>query len=124
MSIGFITANKEEIKMDEKEFSKLAKTLIIGWVAKNVEQSNWKGFDVYVVWMCKTLQNNKAMLSTTIHDGRYYEVTYNGDKEEVYLDIYKKEENVPVKIENGDIAGALIDYSLSGETGPKGHDGE
>lgn len=49
--------------------------------------------DVYVVWFCKTLQNWKALVSTSLPDGMYYEVTYNGDKEETYLDAYKKFEN-------------------------------
>lgn len=49
--------------------------------------------DVYVVWFCKTLQNWKALLSTTVPDGMYYELTYNGDKKELYLDAYKKWEN-------------------------------
>ena len=53
--------------------------------------------NVYVVWECKTLQNNKAMLSTTISDGMYYEFTWNGDKNEGYLDAYKKWKNVLVK---------------------------
>lgn len=50
--------------------------------------------NVYVVWLCKTLQNNKALLSTSISDGMYYEFTYNGDKEELYMDCYKKWENI------------------------------
>lgn len=50
--------------------------------------------DVYVVWSCKTLKNHKALLSTTVPDGMYYELTYNGDKDELYLDAYKKWENV------------------------------
>lgn len=50
--------------------------------------------DVYVVWFCKTLQNWKALLSTTLPDGMYYEVTYNGDKGETYIDTYKKFDNV------------------------------
>lgn len=50
--------------------------------------------DVYVVWSCKTLQNNKALLSTTCSDGMYYELTYNGDKKELYMDAYKKWENI------------------------------
>lgn len=54
-------------------------------------------FGVYVVWSCKTLQNNKALLSTDIPDSRYYEVTYNGDKDEFYLDAYVKEENRCIK---------------------------
>ncbi len=52
---------------------------------------------VYVVWFCKTLQNWKALLSTTLPDGQYYEVTFNGDKQEVYLDVYKKWENKCIK---------------------------
>ena len=49
--------------------------------------------DVYIVWSCKTLQNNKALASTTRSDGMYYELTYNGDKDELYLDAYRKLEN-------------------------------
>ena len=54
--------------------------------------------DVYIVWFCKTLQNWKALVSTTLPDGMYYEVTYNGDKNEVYLDAYKKFENRCIKL--------------------------
>ena len=57
--------------------------------------------NVFVVWQCKTLQNNKALLSTTLYDGMYYELTYNGDKKELYLDAYKKFENRCIKV--GDI---------------------
>ncbi len=47
----------------------------------------------YIVWKCKTLQNWKYLISTDLHDGMYYELTYNGDKQEWYLDAYKKFEN-------------------------------
>ena len=50
--------------------------------------------NVFVVWSCKILQNNKALLSTTISDGMYYELTYNGDKDELYFDAYKKWQNI------------------------------
>ena len=50
-------------------------------------------FDVYIVWKCKILQNWKYLLSTTLFDGMYYELTYNGDREEWYLDAYKKFEH-------------------------------
>lgn len=53
--------------------------------------------DVYIVWFSKTLQNWKALISTTVSDGMYYELTYNGDTKETYLDAYKKWENVVVK---------------------------
>ena len=54
--------------------------------------------DVFIVWMCKTLQNSKALLSTTLFDGMYYELTYNGDKKELYVDAYKKWENFAVPV--------------------------
>lgn len=54
---------------------------------------------VYTVWTCKTLQNWKALISTNLPDGMYYECTYNGDTQEMYLDAYKKFENKTIKIE-------------------------
>lgn len=58
-----------------------------------------EAFDVYVVWACKTLQNCKALISTSLPDGMYYECTYNGDKKEMYLDAYKKFENKCIKLQ-------------------------
>ena len=51
-------------------------------------------FDVYVVWQCCILGNYKLLLSTSLTDGMYYEVTFNKAKNEIYLDAYKKFENV------------------------------
>nr|DAQ88836.1 MAG TPA: hypothetical protein [Caudoviricetes sp.] len=53
--------------------------------------------DVFIVWFSKTLQNWKALVSTTVSDGMYYEITHNGDKDETYVDVYKKRENFTVK---------------------------
>lgn len=53
--------------------------------------------DVYVVWFSKTLQNWKALVSTTVPDNKYYELTYNGDKGETYVDVYVKLDNQVVK---------------------------
>lgn len=53
--------------------------------------------DIYVVWQVKALQNFKALLSTNIPDKRYFEITYNGDKGEIYFDAYKKEKNLCIK---------------------------
>ena len=50
-------------------------------------------FEVYIVWKCKALQNWKYLISSTLPDGMYYELTFNGDKEEWYLDAYKKFNN-------------------------------
>ena len=54
--------------------------------------------DVYIVWYCKALQNWKALASTTLSDGMYYELTLNGNKEELYLDAYKKFENRKIEL--------------------------
>ena len=53
---------------------------------------------VFTVWKSKTLQNWKYLISTDLHDGMYYELTYNGDQAEWYLDAYKKFENRVVKL--------------------------
>lgn len=53
--------------------------------------------DVYLVWFSKVLKNWKALVSTTLPDGMYYEITYNGDKGETYIDAYKKFDNICIK---------------------------
>lgn len=50
-------------------------------------------FAVYTVWKAKILKNWKYLISSSLYDGMYYELTYNGDKCEWYLDAYKKFEN-------------------------------
>ena len=78
---------------------KKAKRLVVNYYNSRVERTD--DFEiteenVFIVWFCKTLQNWKALVSTTVSDGMYYEVTYNGDKQETYLDAYKKWENVRI----------------------------
>lgn len=71
-----------------------AKTIIEDYICEHLDKSEpTPKFAVYIVWKCKTLQNWKWMLASTLPDGMYYELTYNGDKEEYYLDAYKKFEN-------------------------------
>lgn len=61
------------------------------------QSSSTLAFEVYVIWFTKTLQNWKAVLGTTIPgDIQIYEVTYNGDKREAYLDVYEKTENIVI----------------------------
>lgn len=75
--------------MDEKAL-KLVKKYIYEHLDKT---DDIPVFNVYTVWKCKILQNWKYLISSDLYDGMYYELTYNGDKEEWYLDAYKKFEN-------------------------------
>nr|DAP88560.1 MAG TPA: hypothetical protein [Caudoviricetes sp.] len=80
--------------MDEKAFIERCRELVEEYAIIHLDKSDHEvTFDVFVVWQVKVLQNNKALLSTTISDGMYYEITYNGDKDELYFDAYKKFEN-------------------------------
>ena len=52
--------------------------------------------DLYIVWQTKVLQNNKCLISTDVVNGYYWEVTYNGDKREMYVDMYHKKQNIKI----------------------------
>ena len=85
--------------MDNEAMLKKAKQLVVNYYNSRVEITDdfeISEDDVFIVWFCKTLQNWKALVSTTVSDGMYYEVTHNGDKQETYLDAYKKWENVRI----------------------------
>ena len=85
--------------MSNDAMLKRAKQLVVDYFNERVEVTDNKKItedDVFVVWFCKTLQNWKALVSTTVSDGMYYEITHNGDKGETYIDAYKKWENVCV----------------------------
>ena len=58
--------------------------------------------DIYVVWFCKTIQNWKALVSTDVINGMYFEVTYNGDAKEIYLDIYQQTGHIVLGDNNND----------------------
>lgn len=82
--------------MNFNDFQNICKEKVVEYFNERVEKTDNTKItidDVFVVWYCKTLQNAKVLLSTVVSDGMYYELTYNGDKNELYLDAYKKWEN-------------------------------
>lgn len=84
----------------EITFPNKARRLVYNYVVNALEKTDthvtFNFSDVYIVWFAKTLQNWKALISTTLPDQMYYEVTYNGDKQETYIDAYKKFDNVRI----------------------------
>lgn len=86
--------------MGSKEFIESCKLEVRKYAEEHLDKSNIiPDFEVFVVWYSKTLQNHKALLSTTLLDSMYYEITYNGDKKEVYFDAYKKFENKCIELD-------------------------
>ena len=87
--------------MGSEQFQNLVKKIVANYATAHLDKTDGKRItedDVFIVWSCKTLQNNKALASTTLFDGMYYEITHNGDKGEIYVDAYKKWENFVVKL--------------------------
>lgn len=77
-----------------------AKKIVVDYFNSGVDATDGNMItmdDVFIVWFCKTLQNWKALVSTVVSDGMYYEVTYDGDKKCAYVDAYKKWRNFVVK---------------------------
>lgn len=89
--------------MSDETYQEKARRLVFGYIKARLEKTDthvtFAPDEVYVVWFSKTLQNWKALISTTLPDGMYYEVTHNGDKAETYIDAYKKFDNVCVQDE-------------------------
>ncbi len=80
---------------------KTAVKLVSDYIKEHLDKSDKTlDFEVYIVWKCKILQNWKYLLSSTLPDGMYYELTYDGDKNRWYLDAYKKFENRCITVGN------------------------
>ena len=82
--------------MDKEAMMNRAKQLVVDYFNAHVDAPDDKKLtieDVFIVWFSKTLQNWKALVSTAVPDGMYYEITHNGDKGETYLGVYKKWDN-------------------------------
>lgn len=91
-----ITINAEGA-VEMVNYQRKAQDAVVEYFNKNVRSRQDPSIfveDTFVVWFCKVLQNWKALVSTVVPDGQYYEVTYDGDNNVIYLDVYVKAENV------------------------------
>ncbi len=71
-----------------------AMKLVTNYILDHLDKSDGDPeFEVYIVWKSKILQNWKYLISSTLLDGMYYELTFDGDEHKWYLDAYKKFEN-------------------------------
>lgn len=95
--------------MDTRLFLPRAKSLVTEYVNRDILNNEMidsqhkvkiTNDDVYVVWLSKTLQNAKALLSIDMKGAPYFEVTLNGDNREIYIDVYNKVDNVKVGLVN------------------------
>ena len=82
--------------MGNQEFESRATSIVRNWYNTHVPMVPT---EIYVVWMVKVLRNNKALISTDHPDGRYFEVTWDGEREKFYLDVYSRVENQALNIE-------------------------
>lgn len=84
--------------MTNQKFINFAKVKVQQWLAHNADNIDGLSTnDIFVVWYAKTLQNHKALLGTRFAN-YYFECMYNGDKEEMYMDVYNKLENKCFKV--------------------------
>lgn len=74
-----------------KHFESVCHKKLVEWYHFNKPEIEIDLNNVFTVWSCKTLQNYKCLVSTTISgDGIYAEYTFNGDRQELYEDVYGK----------------------------------
>ena len=93
--MNYFQRKEEQKDMGNTEFTEKAKKIVREYTADHLDKADeTPAFEVFVVWNAYILGNAKALLSTTLPDGMYYEITYNKAKNEIYLDAYKKFENI------------------------------
>lgn len=80
--------------------SERIKAVALKLVERNVQDTRNKSvypcgidFELAVVWQCWILGNMKFFITSDLPDGKYYEVTYNAEMEEFYLDVYVRVHN-------------------------------
>ncbi|ATN93693.1 hypothetical protein SEA_SCAP1_44 [Streptomyces phage Scap1] len=90
---GYMVGEDADYQMRAKQ---IVKDYVDSMQRQNHPDEEPSTYTVYVVWFTKVLQNWKAILGTTLPDGRLFELTYDGDRRVTYFDCYKKQDNFPI----------------------------
>jgi hypothetical protein len=98
----------EKVVDENSSLIDIAQALVFDYVREHLDPSDGKhatfGIDeVYVVSFTYVLGNWKAMLSTTLPDGMYYEVTFDIRRRVAHLDPYKRfdHKEIPIPARRG-----------------------
>ena len=81
--------------MNSYDYCVAAKNAIIK-VAKEKYGEDYRIEDIQVVWMVHLLGFKKGIYIDNGQNQRIYEVTYNRDRNEMYVDAYEKQSNTVV----------------------------
>lgn len=77
--------------------NKVFNAVIISIIDSNIP--NVSKEDLFIVWSCYILGNRKFLVGCKTTE-RYFEVTYNKNKDEWYIDTYKKTYNLAISNED------------------------
>lgn len=97
------------------EFQDKALLLVYNFVKSSLDPSDHPTFaidEVYIVSFVFVLGNMKALISTTLPDGMYYEVVYDKVTGTIYLVAYKRWQQLTVRGE--DIGGSASPANVGG----------
>lgn len=91
--------------MTSDKFLEICKEKVMEYENSQLDENSQKldEKDILLVWFSKTLKHYKALFITTLFNKKYFECTFNGDKQELYFDAYSKVEN------------RFFDFSFDGE---------
>ena len=71
-----------------------AMKIVEDYILEHLDKSDPKpDFHIYIVFKSYILGGCKFLISSSLYDGMYYEVTFNQESGDWYLDAYKKFEN-------------------------------
>ena len=82
--------------MTSRNFELMCKEALIKALKENYGEE-LEVDELHIVWFCKSLQNFKCTIIDLRPNQRYYECSLNGDKNELYVDIYEKKHNIAIK---------------------------